>query len=252
MTGCDFGPYLVGEKLGQGGMGEVFKAEDRLLGRVVALKFLSRHHADPTALKRFIREAQACAALSHPNVCDLYHVIEEGGKVCLVMAYVDGGTLAQRLKQQGVPLAHALDLTIQVAAGLAEAHNKKIVHRDIKPANILLTSQGQAKITDFGIALLQDRSRLTKTGDVVGTPHYMSPEQAVGHVADRRSDIWSLAVVLCEMIAGELPFRGPTLRATIEAILYGDPDLDFPLPQEIRDELRRILRKALAKKPEER
>ncbi len=252
MTGTDFGQYRIGEKLGKGGMGEVYKAEDLLLRRTVALKFLNISSEDSMFEKRFLREAQASAALSHPNICEVYHILQEGGRLCIVMAYIDGGTLRQRIQAGHIPLANALDFACQIAGGLAEAHNKRIVHRDVKPANILLTQQAQVRITDFGVALLPDRSRLTKTGTIIGTPSYMSPEQAKGLEADRRSDIWSLAVVLCEMISGRLPFRGRNFQATLRAILTHDPDIAFSLPAGVNAELGRILKKSLTKSPVER
>jgi serine/threonine protein kinase len=252
MTGSDFGQYRVGEKLGKGGMGEVYKAEDLALGRTVALKFLGAGRSDPAFEKRFLREAQASAALSHQNICEVYHILHEAGRLCIVMAYIDGGSLAWRLKRGPLSLANALDLAGQISDGLAQAHNKRIVHRDIKPANILLTQQGQVKITDFGVALMPDRSRLTKAGTILGTPSYMSPEQAKGLEADRRSDIWSLAVVLCEMISGRLPFRGRNFQATLRAILSDEPELILPVPGNLKPELERMLRKGLSRIPSER
>lgn len=234
-------------------MGVVYKAEDTKLLRLVALKFFS-----PSALgndadrQRFLREAQAAAMLDHPNIAPVYEIEEADGQTFLVMAYVDGPSLAGRLSQRPMAVEEALDVGIQIAQGLKEAHGKGIVHRDVKSANILLTAYGQAKITDFGLAYLAGRSRLTQSGTTLGTPAYMSPELAQGVPADRRTDVWSLGVVLYEMLTGRLPFDGQQEQVIVYSIINEDPEPATALRPELPVELDRIIRKALAKRPEER
>ena len=210
------GKYKVVEELGHGGMGVVYKAEDVKLRRFVALKFLPPHLVDSPELKeRFLVEAQAAAALNHPNICIIHEVGEDEGRPYIAMEFVDGETLKDKLRQGPLKAEAALKMAGQVAAGLGEAHHKGIIHRDVKSANIMVTAKGQAKVMDFGLAKLRGGSSLTKTQTTIGTVAYMSPEQARGGDLDQRTDIWSLGVVLYEMLAGKLPFRGDHDQAVI-------------------------------------
>ena len=234
-------------------MGVVYKAEDVRLRRTVALKFLSDDAlANQQDRERFQREAQAAASLDHPNICTVYGIEETDGRVFIVMAYVDGPSLSERVKSGPLALEKAVAIGAQIAQGLQEAHQNKIVHRDIKSAYILLSSKGQVKIGDFGIALLADRSRLTQSGTSLGTVAYMSPEQALGKRADRRSDIWSLGVVLFEMVAGRLPFGGKHEHVITYSVLNEQPNPLGATRPNLPMGLERIVSKALRKEPGER
>ena len=201
--------YKVIEVLGIGGMGVVYKVEDTKLKRMVALKFLSPVLTqDKEAKERFIFEAQAASALDHNNICTVYEIDESDGQMFIAMAFVEGQSLREKITQGPLNLDEALDIAIQIAEGLHEAHEKGIVHRDIKSANIMVTSKGQARIMDFGIAKLSGETKFTKTGTTIGTISYMSPEQARGEKVDHKTDIWSLGVILYEMVIGQLPFKG--------------------------------------------
>ncbi len=203
------GKYRIVEAVGARGMGVVYKAEDLKLKRAVALKFLPPHLIDSADLKeRFLVEAQAAAALNHPNICVIHEVGESEGRPYIAMEYVEGETLRDRVKKGALEPTEAVDIINQVAAGLGEAHGKGIVHRDVKSANIMVTAKGRAKVMDFGLAKLRGGSSLTKSQTTVGTVAYMSPEQARGQELDERTDIWSLGVVLYELLSGNLPFQG--------------------------------------------
>ncbi len=208
MIGSVVSHYKILEKLGEGGMGVVYKAEDTRLKRTVALKFLPPDLTrDPDAKERFIHEAQAASSLQHNNICVVYDIDEtDDGQMFISMECLEGETLKKEIERGPLKIEEALDIAIQIARGHTKAHESGIVHRDIKPANILITSDGVAKIVDFGLAKLSGRTMLTKTGSTLGTAPYMSPEQASGGVVDHRTDIWSLGVVLYEMIAGRRPF----------------------------------------------
>jgi serine/threonine-protein kinase len=247
------GKYRIVEEIGRGGMGIVYKAEDTKLKRTVALKFLPPHLMDSPDLKaRFIIEAQAAAALSHPNICVIYEVGEAEGQSFIAMEYVEGETLRDKIRKGPMAPHEALTIASQVAAGLGEAHRKGIIHRDIKSANIMVTNKGQAKVMDFGLAKLQGGSSLTRSQTTLGTVAYMSPEQARGGDLDHRTDIWSLGVVLYEMLAGKLPFRGDHDQAVIYSILHDEPEsLKMALP-DAAPELEQIVGQALAKKPADR
>jgi eukaryotic-like serine/threonine-protein kinase len=250
VIGSTISHYKIVEKLGEGGMGVVYKAEDLKLGRFVALKFLPPHLLGSEEHKaRFLQEARAAAVLDHPNICTVYEIDEVEGRALLAMAFLDGRTLKEKIAERPLPLAEALDITIQTAQGLQAAHEKGIVHRDIKPANIMITAQGRIKIMDFGLAQLGDRTKLTAPGTKLGTPAYMSPEQAEGKPADRRTDLWSLGVVLYEMVSGRMPFPGEAEAAVAYGILYSDPEPLTALRSGLPVELDRIVAKTLAKEP---
>ncbi len=238
---------IIGE-IGRGGMGIVFKAGDTKLKRPVALKLL------PVALsyssearERFIREAQASAALDHPNICTVYEVEEHDGQMYIAMAYIDGTSLKQRIAQKPLKAAEALEIAIQVAEGLEEAHRKGIVHRDIKPSNIMLTAKGQAKIMDFGLARLESAGDLTRSAAVMGTVAYMSPEQALGKKVDHRTDIWSFGCLVYEMLAGHGPFQGGHEQAILQAIVHGESQPITALRHDIPVGLEKILDRCLKK-----
>ena len=247
------GKYRILEEIGQGGMGVVYKAEDIKLKRCVALKFLPPHLMDSPELKeRFLIEAQAAAALSHPNICVIHEVGETGELSYIAMEYVEGETLRDRIKKGPLKPEEALDVVSQVAAGLGEAHGKGIIHRDIKSANIMVTAKGQAKVMDFGLAKLRGGSSLTKSQTTLGTVAYMSPEQARGDELDGRTDIWSLGVVLYEMLVGKLPFRGEHDQTVIYSIFHREPESLMKASPGTAPELEHIVGHALAKKPAER
>jgi len=220
MTGKTISHYKILEKIGEGGMGVVYEAEDTKLRRTVALKFLPPElMRDKEAKERFVQEAQAAAALDHPNICTVYEINEVEDQTFISMAYIKGQSLKEKMASGLIELEEALDIVIHSAEGLKEAHENGIVHRDIKPANIMLTQKGQVKIMDFGLAKLTWGIDLTKTATIVGTVAYMSPEQALGEKIDHRTDIWSLGCVLYEMLAGQRPFKSTHDQAAIYSIL---------------------------------
>jgi len=245
--------YRISGEIGRGGMGVVFKAEDTKLKRPVALKLLPFELShSPEAKTRFIREAQAAAALDHPNICTVYEVEEQDGQAYIAMAYIDGKSLKERIAQSPLKIEEALDIAVEVAEGLGEAHSKGIVHRDIKPANIMLTAKGQAKIMDFGLARLESAGDLTRTDVVMGTVAYMSPEQALGKKVDHRTDIWSFGCLLYEMLAGNGPFQGGSEQAIFQAIVQGDPQPITALRRDIPAGVVNILERCLNKDPLDR
>ncbi|MCK4932821.1 MAG: protein kinase [Candidatus Aminicenantes bacterium] len=253
MIGKTISHYKILEKIGEGGMGIVYKAEDTKLRREVALKFLPKEFtADPEAKERFVQEAQAAAALDHPNICTVYEIDEIDGRTFIVMAYIEGQNLKDRFKPSLLELEEALAIAIQVADGLQEAHEKGIIHRDIKPANIMLTTKGQAKIMDFGLAKLSWGVDLTKTATIMGTAAYMSPEQVKGGKVDHRTDIWSLGAMLYEMLTGERPFKVTHDQAVLYAILNEDPVPITKIRKDIPQELEKIVKKSLEKDPKKR
>jgi serine/threonine protein kinase len=235
-------------KLGEGGMGVVYEAEDTNLRRTVALKLLPPELTkDPQAKTRFIQEAQAAAALDHPNICAVYEIAEAEGTTYIAMPYVKGKSLKDKIAAGPLALEEALDIASQVAEGLKEAHERGIIHRDIKPANIMLTEKGQAKIMDFGLAKLAGAADVTKTLTVMGTPAYMSPEQAKGEAVDRRTDIWQFGATLYEMLTGETPFGRRSDQALLYSIVHETPEPPTRLRPEIPVPLERIVQKALEK-----
>jgi len=247
------GKYRVLEVVGRGGMGVVYRAEDLKLKRTVALKFLPEEFTRaPEARDRFLREAQAAAALDHTNICPVYEVDEFEGRMYIAMAYIEGRSLKERLAQGPLAVPEALAITLQVAEGLRAAHEQGVVHRDIKPANIMLGRKGQARVMDFGLARLAGASDLTRTMTVVGTVAYMSPEQARGEKVDGRTDIWSLGCTLFEMVAGRRPFEGERTETIIYGILNENPPLLAGLAKDIPAGFQDILIRCLQKDPRDR
>jgi len=225
MIGKTISHYRVIEKLGEGGMGIVYKAQDTKLERHVALKFLpSDLTRDPQAKERFTHEARAASSLDHSNICVVYEIGEtEDGQIFIATAFYEGETLKKKIERGPLKVDDALDIAIHVAQGLGRAHEAGIVHRDIKPANIMITNRGDVKIVDFGLAKLAGQAKLTVIGSTVGTVAYMSPEQVQGEEVDHRTDIWSLGVVLYEMLTGRLPFKGEHEAALLYSIVHEDP-----------------------------
>ena len=250
MIGKTISHYKILEELGRGGMGVVYRAEDAKLDRIVALKFLA-----PSAVggeedrARFLHEAKAAAALSHPNICTIYEVDESDGQHFIAMQYVEGQDLGELIGQSPLKIDEAVDIAFQAAAGLQEAHEKNIVHRDIKPANMMISGKGRVKIMDFGLAKALGRTMLTRADSTLGTYAYMSPEQSRGENVDSRTDIWSLGVVLYEMITGRLPFRGDYEQAVVYSILSEEPEPVTALRTGVPMELERIISKCLRKDP---
>ncbi len=254
MVGTKVSHYEILEKLGQGGMGTVYKAHDTRLQRTIALKFLPTHlTCDPEAKQRLIHEAQAASALQHSNICVVHDIDETSdGQMFLVMECLEGETLKKKIERGPLKIDEALNIAIQVASGLAKAHEHGIIHRDIKPGNIMVTNDGVAKVVDFGLAKLAGRTLLTKAGTTLGTLAYMSPEQTRGEAADRRSDIWSLGVVLYEMVVGKMPFTGDYENVVVYEIANVEPEPVTSLRTGVPMDLERTITKAMAKSPEER
>jgi formylglycine-generating enzyme required for sulfatase activity/dienelactone hydrolase len=249
MIGQTVSHYRVVEKLGGGGMGVVYKAVDTRLNRFVALKFLSADLTrDPDANERFILEAQSASALDHPNICTIHEIDETAtGELFLTMAFYEGETLKQRIDRGPVPLDEAVEIVIQVARALSQAHGSGIVHRDVKPANIMIASDGLVKVLDFGLAKLAGSSELTKTGFTLGTVAYMSPEQIRGDALDARTDVWSTGVVIYEMLTGRRPFEGKDDLAVVSQILDRSPQRIVELRPDVPPPLQDIVSRALNK-----
>ncbi len=254
MIGEIIAHYKIIEKLGEGGMGVVYKAEDTKLKRTVALKFLSSEMTqDPTAKERFIQEARAASALDHNNICHINEVNEtEDGKTYIAMSYYEGETLHEKISAGPLRIDEALTISIQIAEGLQEAHEKGIIHRDIKPANIMITDKGQVKIMDFGLAKSIAGSMVTKAGTTLGTIGFMSPEQSRGDTVDKRTDIWSQGVILYNMLTGQMPFKGEYEQAIVYSIMNTEPEPITGLRTGVPVELEQYVGKCLAKDPGDR
>lgn len=243
--------YEILERIGEGGMGVVYKAIDTRLARTVALKFLSPHlRADEAATKRFIREAKTASTVDHTNICTIYDIDRaEDGRIFIAMAYLDGESLKDKIARGRIPLDTAVNYAVQIARGLARAHQRGITHRDIKPANVVITADGVVKLVDFGLAKLAGDSQITHAGSVLGTTAYMAPEQLTGAAADHRSDIWSLGVVLYEMLAGKKPFEGDYHAAVMYLILHAEPDPLGRIAPGVSSQIERVVKRALQKNP---
>jgi len=254
VIGQTVGHYRILAKLGEGGMGVVYEAEDLRLKRRVALKFLPPAATrSPRARQRFVLEAQAASALDHINICTVHEIDEtEDGRVFIAMARYEGETVREKIGRGPLSLGEALDIAQQTARGLAEAHGRGIVHRDIKPGNVFVTNAGVVKILDFGLAKLAGVLSLTETGTAIGTAPYMSPEQTRASDVDHRTDIWSLGVLLYEMLAATPPFSGEHTAAVVQSILNETPPPISRVRAGVPAELTPVLQKALAKKPEKR
>ncbi len=251
MIGQTVSHFKILEKIGQGGMGTVYKAQDLLLDRFTVLKFLLPYLGqNEEAKQRFVREAKAASALDHQNVCTIYEIGEiASGQTFISMAYYEGETLKEKISLGGLLLEEITDFTRQVASGLAAAHERGITHRDIKPANVIVTNDGVVKILDFGLAKLTAAPDLTSPGTILGSSAYMSPQQLSGETVDGRSDIWSLGVVLYEMIAGHRPFRAEYDQALIYEILNEEPKPISECRQDVPAFLEKTVEKALDKNP---
>ena len=264
--GARLGPYEILAALGAGGMGEVYRARDSRLGRDVAIKILpARLASSPGFRERFAREARAISSVEHPHICPLYDVGTDGDVDYLVMQYLDGETLAERLRRGPIPAPQAIALAQQLAAGLDAAHERGILHRDLKPFNIKLTPDGKLKILDFGLAKTLTEAipegeatasttaaiSLTASGVIVGTAGYMSPEQTLGGPVDRRTDVWAFGCVLFEMLSGRPAFNGRDVTQVLAAVVGKEPDwstLPATTPVRVRDLLRRCLQKDVSRR----
>ena len=257
MVGQTIAQYKVLAKVGEGGMGEVFKAEDTKLRRMVALKFLNAAAlSDEDSKARFLHEAQAAAALDHPNICGVYEIGEAQGRLFIAMPFLEGSSLDKRVAEGPRPISEILDIAIQTAEALEEAHDKDVVHRDIKPANVMVNERGRGRLhctlMDFGLARLSQATKLTREGARLGTAGYMSPEQVEGSPAESTTDIWALGVVTYEMTAGSMPFRAEYEQALFYGIMHEQPKPITSLRTGVPMELERIAGKCMAKRPAER
>ena len=262
LAGRSFGPYEILSKLGAGGMGDVYLAQDGRLGRKVALKLLPSHFtSDADRLRRFQQEARAASALNHPNILTIHEIGQIDDHPFIATEFIDGQTLREQTAKALIKLEEALEVAVQVASALAAAHKAGIIHRDIKPENIMIRHDGFVKVLDFGLVKLTEKRAIdseastlvnTDAGVVMGTARYMSPEQARGKKVDARTDIWSLGVVTYEMVTGHAPFEGGTPSDVLSLILQREPAPLVRYSPEVPTELERIIRKALHKDREER
>ncbi|MBI4161798.1 MAG: serine/threonine protein kinase, partial [Acidobacteria bacterium] len=268
MIGKRLSHFRILAKIGEGGMGVVYKAEDLRLRRAVALKILPGEAlADGERRVRFLREARAAAAVTHPNIATIHEVDEAEGILFIAMEHIEGKTLRSLIRGNPLPVREALRIAVEIAEGLTRAHQARVIHRDLKPGNIMVTDDGHVKVLDFGLAKLlegedpssSERSRLgtisgerTREGTVLGTPSYMSPEQSRGQSVDGRSDLFAFGIVLYEMVTGRAPFEGPSPMDTVTAILHEAPVPASEVNGEVPPELDRILGKCLEKNPADR
>ncbi len=253
MIGTTISHYKIIEKLGEGGMGVVYKAEDTKLKREVAIKFLPRYiSSNEEERKRFEIEAQAAAALNHPNISTIHSIEDSDSEVFIVMEYIDGPELKKKIESEKLSIKETLDIIEQIAKGLLTAHQKGIIHRDIKSSNIMITNSGQVKIMDFGLAKVKGTTLITKIGLTIGTAAYMSPEQARSENVDYRTDIWSMGVILYEMLAGKLPYRGDFEQAIIYSILNEEPESISSIRKDIPVMLEQVVQKILNKDQNQR
>ncbi|MHB8580803.1 MAG: serine/threonine protein kinase, partial [Ignavibacteriaceae bacterium] len=242
--------YKIIEKLGEGGMGVVYKAEDTKLKREVAIKFLPHSiSANKEERQRFEIEAQAAAALNHPNIATIHAIEEYENDLFIVMEYLDGTELKETISKNKLTLDQSLNIIEQIAKGLQAAHQKGIIHRDIKSSNIMITRTGTVKVMDFGLAKLGGTSQITKLGTTLGTTAYMSPEQAKGEHVDKRTDIWSLGIIIYEMLTGSMPFKGDFEQAIIYSILNEEPVSMMSIKDGIPIKLEQLVRQSLIKDP---
>ncbi len=246
MTGENILHYKIIEKLGEGGMGVVYKAEDAKLKREVAIKFLPHHVLTNAEEKqRFQIEAQAAAALNHPNITTIYSIEESNNDIFIVMEYIDGVELKEKINKAILPIDESIKIIEQIGEGLKAAHQKGITHRDIKSSNVMITQSGQIKIMDFGLAKVKGVSHITKMGTTLGTTAYMSPEQARGEHVDKRTDIWSLGVIAFELLTGKLPHAGEFEQAIIYSILNEEPKSPASIRKDVPLKLEQITMKML-------
>lgn len=263
LTGQQISHYQLYERLGGGGMGVVYRARDLKLDRLVALKFLPRHLCAVERIKqRFVREAKAVSVLEHPNICPVYDIDQtDGGRLFMAMGFYDSETLRQRLTRGTVPTEEVVELVRQIAAGLYAAHEALIVHRDVKPANVLLTRrfslrsgelvEANAKLIDFGISFVLG-PELADSEEALGTPAYMSPEQALRAPVDHRTDLWSLGVLFYEALAGQRPFQGDSTRQTIDSVITEEPSPLANFRSDVSSKLEQVVDRLLRKDPDER
>lgn len=253
MIGKTIKQYEITSRLGAGGMGEVYLATDTKLGRQVALKFLPREFAnDPARRKRLELEARSASSLDHPNILTIYDIDEYEGRSFIAMAYVEGKTLKERLAMGRLPMDEAIRFTIQIASGLGAAHARGIIHRDVKPDNVMIGTDERARLADFGLAKLKESSGLTERGSTVGTVGYMSPEQVQGLPVDARSDVFSLGIILYELLTGKRPFAAEHAAAALYSIVHETPPPVRQVNPDVPAEIARIVDRALAKNPPDR
>ena len=242
------GKYRIVEIVGRGGMGVVYKAEDTKLHRLVALKFLPSEMArNQAARERFVVEARAAAALSHPNICTIHEIHDEEETPFIEMEYIEGRTLKKRIREYPLGVSEVVDLAIQVAEALEEAHRRGIIHRDIKSSNIMVTDRGQAKVMDFGLAEVAGETLHTREGSTLGTVAYMSPEQARGEQVDQRTDLWSFGVVLYEMLSGRMPFTGDKDASILYSVVHEEAKSLKDVCPGLSSEVQQIVNRALKK-----